>query len=247
MRLALLAVMPALAVGFTAAGRTAALRTATTLAARRSLFPMLRRSELFFPDMDDMFEQMEEMKSEMATRFPRSPGFDRMFDDADGPSLSLLGKDIPEELKLKKPLGFDVDQDDRHYKVAVHVPDVDAKDVELGLDHDGRVLRLKGERTHEEEGMKMQSKFEKAILLPPDVDTSQIAANMDGDTLTVFAPKIETKLALDAAKDKKIEIEIEVKPPTKLAVESLKDEAVEAKKDAVEGERGWPVKDFGPY
>ena len=53
--------------------------------------------------------------------------------------------------------------------MAVHVPDVEAKDVDLQLDHDGRVLRLKDDRTHEEGDMKVQSRFEKAILVSPDV------------------------------------------------------------------------------
>ena len=186
------------------------------------------------------------MESSFATRFPR-------------PALSLSGKGVPEELKLRRPLGFEVTQDDTEYKVAVHVPDVEAKDIDLQLDHDGRVLRLRGNRVHEDGGMKVQSRFEKTILLSPDVDTAKLAANMSG--------MIEKKLALDDAKDKKIEIKIEEpnvalqddveKPPTKLAVESLKDETAETpleeessslkmQKPTLEGEARWPVRDF-PY
>jgi len=242
-----LAVVPVLKThGFQAAGRPLAIRTATSLAARRSVFPILRRS--VFPDVDRMFEEMDEMmESSLATtRFPR-------------PSLSLLGKDFPEELRFRRPLGFEVTQDEKEYKVAIHVPDVEAKDVDLQLDHDGRVLRLKGDRTHEEGGMKVQSRFEKAILLSPDVDTTKLAANMSGDTLTVVAPKIERKLALEAAKDQKIEIKVQEptaalqdniddteKAPTRLAVENLKAEKVEAKQTTEEGEKKWPSRDF-PY
>ena len=144
--------------------------------------------------------------------------------------------------------------------MAVHVPDVEAKDVYLQLDHDGRVLRLKGDMTHEEGGMKVQSRFEKAILLSPDVDTTKLAANMSGDTLTVVAPKIEMKAALDKAQNKKIEIKAEEpkaalqagapgpsddiqKASTRLALENMKDEAVETKQ-TVEGENRWPARDF---
>ena len=174
------AVAPVLAQGFVP-GKPIAIRTDTSLAARRSRFPILRRTDLLFPDMDRMFEEMDEMmESSFATRFPR-------------PALSLSGKGVPEELKLRRPLGFEVTQDDTEYKVAVHVPDVEAKDIDLQLDHDGRVLRLRGNRVHEDGGMKVQSRFEKTILLSPDVDTAKLAANMSGDTLTVVAPKIEKR------------------------------------------------------
>jgi HSP20 family molecular chaperone IbpA len=214
------------------------------------MFPILHRTDRFFPDIDRMFEEMDEMmeSSLSTTRFPR-------------PSLSLLGKDTPEELILRRPLGFKVTQDEKEYKVAVHVPDVEAKDIDLQLDHDGRVLRLKGDRTHEEGGMKVQSRFEKAILLSPDVDTTKLAANMSGGIVTVVAPKIENKVALDKADDKKIEIKIEEpkaavqesvvptvdteKVPTRLAVENLKDEKVTTS-HTTGGDTKWPSRDF-PY
>lgn len=221
--LIILAAAPALTHGFHVAARPAATSTSTSLSARPSLFPILRRSELVFPDVDRMFEEMNEMME--SSRFPR-------------PSFSLLGGDVPGGLRLRRPLGFEVTQDEKEYKVAVHVPDVDARDVDLELDHDGRVLRLKGDRTHEDGGMKVHSRFEKAILLSPDVDTTKLAANMSGDTLTVVAPKIERKAALDQAESKKIEIKVvepnaalqgtpaeeTEKAPTKPEVENLKEE-----------------------
>ena len=78
------------------------------------------------------------------------------------------------------------------------------EDIELQLDHDGRVLRLKGEKNNEEEGMTVSSTFEKAILLSPDVDTSQLEASLSGDTLTVVAPKVENA----KHESKKIDIKI---------------------------------------
>merc|ERR1712013_347172 len=99
-------------------------------------------------------------------------------------------------------------QDEKEYKMAVSVPGVEAKDIALQVDQDGRVLRLKGNRAYEEGGMKVQSRFEKAILLSPDVDTKKLAANMLGDVLKIVAPKIEKKDVLDKAEDKKIEIKV---------------------------------------
>lgn len=234
----------------TPVGRVAT-ATSTSLEARRLMLPTLRRSRpsLFFPDIDRVFEEMDEMMESSLAIFPR-------------PSLSLLDRNIPEELKLRRPLGFEVTEDEKEYKLMVNVPDVEAKDLDLQLDHDGRVLRLKGERNTEEGGMKVQSRFEKAILLHPDVDTTKLAANMSGGTLTVTAPKIEKKDALNKFETKKIDIHFEepkvalqdaeepssVTPTvtTRLAVENLKDEKVEIKRSEPKDEKKWPAKDF-PY
>ncbi|KAL7539732.1 hypothetical protein ACHAXR_009568 [Thalassiosira sp. AJA248-18] len=218
--------------------------------------PALLRSAPYTQSLFDEMDEMMEISLATTTRFPR-PSFSRRF-----------GGDIhKEQLQLRRPLGFEVTQDEKEYKLAVHVPDVDAKDIDLQLDHNGRVLRLKGARTHEDGGMTVQSHFEKAVLLSPDVDTTKLAANMSGDTLTIAAPKIEQTAALfDSATNKKIEIKVKEttaalqdsvgasdvttqnKAPTQLAgVENLKDEtAVEEATQTVEGDKRWPARDF-PY
>ena len=76
--------VPRLINGFYVASRPAATRTATSLAARRSMMPILRRIDIFSPDINRIFDEMDEMmESSLATRFPRQL-----------PSLS--GKDIPD-------------------------------------------------------------------------------------------------------------------------------------------------------
>lgn len=60
-------------------------------------------------------------------------------------------------MTLKSPLGFEVTQDDHKYKMVVSVPDVDAKDPDLQLDHDIWVLHLKGKRNNKHGGMTVQS------------------------------------------------------------------------------------------
>lgn len=185
------------------------------------------------------------------------------------PAPSLLGRD--NVISRRRPLGFEVTEEEEEYKIVVHVPDVDAEDIQLQLDNDGRVLRLKGDRSREAGGMKVQSRFEKAILLGPDVDTSKLAANMSGDSLTIVAPKIEKKEALEKTESKKIEIKIgesntakskdiaeseateSKKVPTRLAIENMKkEEPVEEAKhsDAQDSDdqavKKWPARDF-PY
>eukprot|EP01083_Nonionella_stella_P011588 32872_1 len=191
-----IAMKPAFVQGFNTAPKATS-RTATSLSAlqRRpgSMFPILRRSDVFFPDMDQMLDEMDQMMNiQGLTKFARPA------------SLSLHGR---------PDLGFQVTQDEKKYKVAVSVPDdMHMEDIELQLDHDGRVLRLKGEKKNEEEGMKVSSTFEKAILLSPDVDTSQLEASLSGDTLTVVAPKVEN------AKNESKKIDIKIMDAPKAAL-----------------------------
>jgi HSP20 family molecular chaperone IbpA len=221
--------------------------TSTSLDARRSMLPIIRRSRpsLLFPNFDRLFDEMDEMMESSLATIPRSP-------------LSLF--DENKDLKLLRPLGFEVIQGDDEYKISVHVPDVAAEDIDLQLDHDGRVLRLKGERNHEDGGMQVQSRFEKAILLSPDMDTTKLAANMSGATLTIVAPKIEKKDALEKFETKKITINFEEpelqvgeevstdKPPyiaARLDTDTMTNENMDSNKFAnMDCEKEWPVKDF---
>ncbi|KAL7482102.1 hypothetical protein ACHAW6_007784 [Cyclotella cf. meneghiniana] len=234
----ILATVPICSWAFASTTRKSGTVTSTSLAARRLMFPTLRRPSLFFPDFDRMFEEMDEMmESSLATT--RRP-------------FGLLDSN-----SLRRPLGFDVTQDDNQYKVAINVPDVDANDLDLQLDHDGRVLRLRGERFHEEGGMKVQSRFEKAILLSPDVDSSKLQANMSEGILTVIAPKVETKEALKKLDSKKIDIHFErakesltgSETPAITSVKpegTLKNEKADIQESVDKTEKKWPIRDF-PY
>eukprot|EP00804_Cyclotella_cryptica_P020667 CCRYP_003468-RA/>CCRYP_003468-RA protein AED:0.46 eAED:0.46 QI:0/-1/0/1/-1/1/1/0/274 len=242
--------------------------TSTSLEARRLMVPVLRRcrpsSSIFFPDMDRMFQEMDEMMESSFAELPR-------------PSSMLSLKNFPQAqgLGLRDTFGFDVIQDEKEFKVSVNVSDVDAKDLDLQLDPDGRVLRLKGKKVQEEGGMKIQSSFEKAVLLHPDVDNEKISASVSGGVLSIVAPKVVKEDHLEEKKTKKIDIHVTkakseepmVTPddhdvvsvsdveashsvPTRLAVETMKNEKVEMKKsetaDKEVGEKKWPVRDF-PY
>jgi HSP20 family protein len=234
----ILATVPIYSWAFASTTRNSGTVTSSSLAARRLMFPTLRRPSLFFPDFDRMFEEMDEMMESSLATTTRPFG---LFDSD----------------SLRRPLGVDVTQDDNQYKVAINVPDVDAKGLDLQLDHDGRVLRLKGERFHEEGGMKVQSRFEKAILLSPDVDSSKLQANMSEGILTVIAPKVETKEALKKFDAKKIDIHFEGRTKslagsddtsiTSTKPEGTLNEKADIKENADKTtEQKWPLRDF-PY
>jgi HSP20 family protein len=240
--------------------------TSTSLEARRLMVPMLRRSRpsssMFFPDVDRMFREMDEMMESSFSELSRPAS-----------SMLALGK-YPQAqgLGLRQPLGFDVTQDEKEFKVAMNLGDVELKDIDLQLDADGRVLRLKGNKVQEEGGMKIQSSFEKAILLHPNVDTEKISAKFDGGVLSIVAPKVYEEV-VEEKKPKKIDIHVtdsaseEVKAaiedhveapeenevpsaPTHLAIENMKNQKVDTKKNEAVNkeipEKKWPVRDF-PY
>jgi HSP20 family molecular chaperone IbpA len=240
--------------------------TSTSLEARRLMVPMIRTRRpsppMLFPDIDRVFREMDEM-------------MESSFADLSLPNSRLDLEKFPQArgLGLRDNLGFEVTEDDQEYKVSMKLYGIDAKDLNLLLDADGWVLRLKGNTMQEDGGMKIQSSFEKAILLHPDVDTDKISACFDGGVLTIAAPKVQKNEYLDESKIQKIDIKfvaskaadpkaatednnvtsVNEKPstvPTRLAVESMKNEKVNMKKkstsDYADGDKKWPARDF-PY
>ena len=221
-----LALAPTLTRAFTAAApkmTKAGAASSTRLEARDPLMlPLLRRSRMMH-DFDRMFEEIDELMESSLASFPRQRPF-----------LSLADKDIPSDLQLRRPLGVEVEPNEKDYNIKVFVPDVEAKDLHLNLEHDGRVLRLKGERNTEEGGMEIQSRFEKSILLAPDVDVSRLSASMTGDTLNVVAPKkVETPKALEEEKTEQIEIHYE-EPKAALEEAPVEEEATAEAADKAE-------------
>lgn len=205
-----------------------------------------------------MFQEMDEI---MESSFAELPPPSSMLSLEKFPQAQGLG--------LRDTFGFNVIQDEKEFKVSVNVSDIDAKDLDLQLDPDGRVLRLKGKKVKEEGGMKIQSSFEKAVLLHPDVDTEKISASVSGGVLSIVAPKVVKQYNLEEKKTKKIDIHVtkakseepmvtledhdvvsasDRKPshsvPTRLAVETMKKDKVEMKKsetaDKQVGEKKWP-------
>jgi HSP20 family molecular chaperone IbpA len=144
---------------------------------------------MLFPDIDRVFREMDEM-------------MESSFADLSLPNSRLDLEKFPQArgLGLRDNLGFEVTEDDQEYKVSMKLYGIDAKDLNLLLDADGRVLRLKGNTVQEDRGMKIQSSFEKAILLHPDVDTDKISACFDGGVLRIAAPKVQKNEYLDESK-----------------------------------------------
>lgn len=104
---------------------------------------------------------------------------------------------------------MDVAKSENAYEIAVDMPGVAEKDVDVSIS-DG-VLRLKGERKSEKEEKKKNfhriernfGRFEHAIALPEGIDQGKIVANFKQRGLRVTLPK--------SAKAKESAKKIEVK------------------------------------
>ena len=259
----ILASTDAFHVGYTT--QTPNVVTSTSLEARRLMVPILSRprpsSSMLFPDVNRIFREIDEM-------------MESSFSELSLPSSMLATYPQARGLGLHQSLGFDITEDEKEFKISMNLSGVEVKDVDLHLDSDGRVVRLKGHRVQEEGGMKISSSFEKAILLHPDVDTEKISASLDGGVLNIVAPKIAKEEVVEEKKASKIHIHVaEAKSEetngvtndnnvalpdendspnvsTHLPVESLKNEKVQKKtKKSVSNdnnEKKWPARDF-PY
>lgn len=116
--------------------------------------------------------------------------FDRVFDElwsGRGPSLAeRAGSWTPR---------VDVSESDAEFRVAVEIPGVDEKEIDVSLE-DG-VLTIRGERaaaeSHESNGLRhvetFRGKFRRSLTLPAEVDADGVKAAYRRGILTVTLPK----------------------------------------------------------
>jgi len=127
---------------------------------------------------------------------------DRLFEDFTRGGLGLLGG------QNNLMPSIDVSETDKQIEIAVELPGLERKDVEISIDND--MLTIRGEKKVEET-QEDKSKnyhvieraygvFYRAIQLPPGVDPSKVQATMSKGVLKITIPKPERSQA------KKIEV-----------------------------------------
>jgi len=66
-----------------------------------------------------------------------------------------------------------------------------ADDIDVKLEHDGRMIRLSGTKKSKEGEVEIESRFEKAFMLGNNrFETDKITANLVDGVLTITAPKV---------------------------------------------------------
>uniref|UniRef100_A0A7S4HWL5 SHSP domain-containing protein n=1 Tax=Odontella aurita TaxID=265563 RepID=A0A7S4HWL5_9STRA len=137
------------------------------------------RSLIFVPPTRDLFR-----------------GFDDWFSGdklSNAPSLlpSLFahaGRRDNKLLRRSSPF-YEISENGEQCQLAVDVPGVKAQDMNVQLDHGGRMLRLWGGRKVIRGDTTSETKFEKCFTIDQSVDTDRIMANLADGVLVVTVPK----------------------------------------------------------
>ncbi len=118
--------------------------------------------------------------------FHRDPILDHMmiFPDLERPTDSVLVRSSP---------GYEINETDDRYQIAVDVPGVKAGDMSAQLENDGKVLHISGGRKVVKDNMTTETKFEKRFTIGKNVDMEKVTANLVDGVLVLSAPKIEKK------------------------------------------------------
>jgi len=136
----------------------------------------------FFQDFDEYFEkQLEEFDEffevPMMMKMPK-----KLFSE---------GTDLFKDLELSRQrTSYNIEDADDKVILTVDTPGMKADDIDVKLEHDGRMIRLSGMKKSKEGGVEIESRFDKAFMLGKNVfDTDKITANLVDGVLTVTAPK----------------------------------------------------------
>jgi HSP20 family protein len=114
--------------------------------------------------------------------FWTDPFFDFM------PVLRNFDRDDNMVLHRSSP-GYEINEDDAKYQIAVDVPGVKAADMNVELEHSGHVLHLSGSRNLSKGETVNEVKFAKRFTIGDNIDTSKLSANLADGVLVVTAPK----------------------------------------------------------
>jgi HSP20 family protein len=122
---------------------------------------------------------------------------DRLFNDFSWPRLSFprvsAAPYFPADFEVK--VASEVSEDDKAYRVAVELPGMSEKDVEVSLSDS--MLTIKGEKKSEKEESRKDyhysersyGAFRRSFVLPEGVEADKIEANMKAGVLTIVMPK----------------------------------------------------------
>ena len=126
-------------------------------------------------------------------------GLDEFFAPAPMSDLMMRGTLMPETdhmLRRSSPF-YEVTENDKQFQVAMDVPGVPKENINISLQHGGRVLKVEGGRKlRKTEGgttSYSETKFEKSFTIGSNIDTANLSAHLQDGVLILTAPKKETK------------------------------------------------------
>jgi HSP20 family protein len=99
----------------------------------------------------------------------------------------------PDSVVVRSSPGYEINETDEKYQIAVDVPGVKAGDMSVQLEDDGKVLNISGGRMVVKDNAITETKFEKRFTIGRNVDMQKVTANLADGVLFLSAPKIEKK------------------------------------------------------
>ena len=120
------------------------------------------------------------------------------------PVIQNFDRDLDNMVLRRSSPGYEINENDDKYQIAMDVPGVKASDITAQLENHGKtpVLHVSGGRKVVKDGTTTETKFEKRFTIGQNIDASQLTANLADGVLTVSAPKIKK----DEPEPMKIEI-----------------------------------------
>ena len=104
------------------------------------------------------------------------------------PVLTNFDRDVDSMIRHSSP-GYEINESDGKYSIAIDVPGVKASDINAQLENDGKVLHLTGGRKVTKDGKVSETRFEKRFTIGDNIDVNQLSADLSDGVLTVTAPK----------------------------------------------------------
>ena len=142
--------------------------------------PAARRA---WPPFESLHDEIDRLFDEFSFGWPRLPIGRRAFEPFRRTAGTLLD------------VAVEVSEDDKAYTLCAELPGLDQKDIEVALAND--TITIKGEKKEEKEEKKKDyyfsersyGAFQRAFVLPDDVDHDKITAEMKKGVLSVTMPK----------------------------------------------------------
>jgi HSP20 family protein len=111
------------------------------------------------------------------------------------PFLSSIQRDSEMILHRSSP-GYEVTENEDNFQLSMSIPGLSVHDIDVTLEHGGRVLRVSGGRKIKQtlaDGTitSSESKFEKRFIMDHNIDAPKVNASLNDGILQVIAPKVK--------------------------------------------------------
>ena len=89
----------------------------------------------------------------------------------------------------RRSVRYQIFDNDNEIKISLDLPGVKAEDIDVGIEEDGKILSISGEREKMGESGSYRVSFSQSFALDEKVDIENFSANLKNGVLVVTAPK----------------------------------------------------------